>query len=100
MFRSSKRSADPEDPQPLEVGDLPPPLDMSNRPREELLYSTDETPVTYRQRSVIKPNPMSPWTRLKPLLPNILDRAAVMAVHKNAAIRKKSGHKWVPVQEK
>jgi hypothetical protein len=85
-----------------EYGDLPPPLDtaqdaMSGSP---LLYSNEETPVTYKQRSNIKANPQSPFTRIKPLLPNILDHAAVMSVHKYTNLRKRSGHKWVPVQEK
>lgn len=86
-----------------EYGSLPPSLDMA--PQDPisgtpLLYSSDGTPMSHRQRSNIKASVQSPFTRTKPLLPNILDHAAVMSVHKYTGLRKKSGHKWVPVQEK
>ena len=86
-----------------EYGDLPPPLDTAARDPlsgSSLLYSNEETPVSYKQRSNIKANLQSPYTRMKPLLPNILDHAAVMSVHKYTNLRKRSGHKWAAVQEK
>jgi len=85
-----------------EYGDLPPPLEMTPDPLSgsQLLYSNEETHVSYRQRSNIKANLQSPFTRMKPLLPNILDHAAVMSVHKYTNLRKRSGHKWAAVQEK
>ena len=82
-----------------EQGDLPPPLDMDVRRPNPLLYNTEETPLSYKQASNLKPNPRSAFTIIKPLRPNILDVAAIRSVHRAAAIRKKSGHKWVPVQD-
>jgi hypothetical protein len=103
-LRKAKELRELEEQTLAEQGDLPPPLDTTPQvPRSSvtpLLYSNEETPVTYRQLSNIKANLQSPYTRMKPLLPNILDHAAVMSVHKYRNLRKRSGHKWAAVQEK
>jgi hypothetical protein len=85
-----------------EQGDLPPPLDMTyQEPSNEapLLYDPKESELTYKQRSNMKVNPQSSLSRIKPLMPNILDSLAVQSVHRAAGLRKKSGYKWKVVQE-
>jgi len=84
-----------------EQGDLPPPLDMTYREPTQapLLYDPRETPITARQMSNIRANPKSPFTRMKTLMPNILDSLAIQNAHRYANIRKRSGYKWRTVQE-
>jgi len=62
-------------------------------------YSTEETPISYAQRSNVRVNPKNPLTIMKPLRPNILDQMAIDAVNWDAAIRRRSGLKWKPVQQ-
>jgi hypothetical protein len=62
-------------------------------------YSASRTPLTYSDRSMMKTNPKSPFTRVKPLLPNILDQIAIESVNWAAAQKRRSGHKWHTVKE-
>jgi len=66
---------------------------------KKFLYSTAITPLSDTQKSNFKVNPKNPLTRIKPLLPNILDQAAIDQVLKRSTMRRESGHKWMPVQE-
>jgi hypothetical protein len=102
-LRKAKELKELEERTLREQGDLPPPLDMTpQEPSNEspLLYSNEETPLSYKQKSNIKVNPQSSLARIKPLMPNILDSLAIQSVHKYAGLRKRSGRKWAIVQEK
>jgi hypothetical protein len=47
--------------------------------------------------NILKANPKSPLTLIKPLRPNILDAAANERQKELADQRKRAGHKWVVV---
>ena len=79
---------------------MPPKLTKTEKEEnKKFLYSTAVTPLSENQKSNIKVKPLNPLTRVKPLLPNILDQAAIDQVLKRGAIRRESGRKWTPVQE-
>jgi len=63
-------------------------------------YSKSVSPLSYAQRSVLTSNPKAPLTRVKPLVPNILDKALIDAVNMDAAKKRASGYKWGIVKEK
>jgi len=63
-------------------------------------YAKGRSPLSYAQRSVLPSNPMSPLTRVKPLIPNILDKVKIDAVNMDAAKKRASGYKWGVVREK
>ena len=61
-------------------------------PRQQ--YSTEKTPLSYAQKSVLTANPKSPFTIQKPLMPNILDLEEIESEKRLANERRKSGLKW------
>jgi hypothetical protein len=61
--------------------------------------STAITPIIKKSKSSTKVSLYNPLTRVKPLMPNILDQAAIEQVYKRAAIKRASGRKFVQVQE-
>ena len=52
------------------------------------------SPLTYKKRSVLTANPYNPLTIVKPLVPNILDKALVDSVNMDMARKKASGYEW------
>ena len=58
------------------------------------------SPMTYKRRSVLESSQFNPLTRVKPLVPNILDKAQIDALNMNMAKRKESGHNWAIVQQR
>jgi len=63
-------------------------------------YSEERTPLSYADRSVLPSNPKAPLTRVKPLIPNILDKAVIDSINMDAAKKRASGYKWGIVREK
>jgi hypothetical protein len=63
-------------------------------------YAKGRSPLSYAQRSVLPSNPKSPLTRVKPLVPNILDQATIDSINMDAAKKRASGFKWGIVREK
>tara|TARA_R110000868_G_scaffold334803_1_gene595489 strand:+ start:1914 stop:2228 length:315 start_codon:yes stop_codon:yes gene_type:complete len=102
-----------EDPQPLDMSTTPAPAKKVVRksnpfkearlysPRgKNTLYSRDKTALTYKDKSMLTSNPQSDLTRVKPLVPNLLDKALIDSVNMAAAKKRASGQKWVIVREK
>ena len=63
-------------------------------------YTKAVTPLTYRQQSALPTNKNNPLTRMKPLIPNILDKMLIDSVNMDAAIKRASGYKWSMVKER
>ena len=68
--------------------------------REAEGYSTNVTPLSYAQRSILPTNKNNPLTRMKPLIPNILDKMLIDSINMDAAKKRASGYKWSMVREK
>lgn len=64
------------------------------------LYTRDKTPLSYKDKSMLPTNPQSDLTRMKPLMPNLLDKIKIDSVNMAAAKKRASGQKWVIVNEK
>lgn len=64
------------------------------------LYSSQRTELSEREKSNMSANPKNPLTLVKPLRPNILDAAADERKNELAEQRKKSGLKWVIVNQR
>ena len=58
------------------------------------------TPLSYAQRSILPTNKNNPLTRMKPLIPNILDKMLIDSINMDAAKKRASGYKWSMVREK
>jgi hypothetical protein len=63
-------------------------------------YNTLATPQTYKDKSVMKSSEYNPLTRMKPLVPNLLDVARINALNMNMAKRAASGYQWGIVDQK
>lgn len=104
-----------EDPQPHANDDIPVKSSRSSMsskssklPKNPFLqksmavkgYSDKPTALSYTERSSLPSNPKAPLTRVKPLMPNILDKVQIDAVNMDAAKKRASGYKWGIVREK
>ena len=63
-------------------------------------YTKATTPLTYRQLSSLPTAKYNPLTRVKPLIPNILDKMLIDSINMDAAKKRASGYKWSMVREK
>ena len=73
---------------------------MGFRPGSQQLYSAQRSQESTAQKSVLPNNPKSPWTIIKPLMPNILDQQAADDAKRLGQQRVASGHKWAVVQQR
>jgi hypothetical protein len=82
------------------AGEAPPKLPFLRTSNEVEGYSTNVTPLSYAQRSALPTNKKNPLTRMKPLIPNILDKMLIDSINMDAAKKRASGYKWSMVREK
>jgi len=72
-----------------------PPPPAENKPYINPFFAQKE--MFKAKDNILKANPKSPLTLIKPLRPNILDAAANERQKELADQRKRAGHKWVVV---
>jgi hypothetical protein len=63
-------------------------------------YNKLASPQTYKDKSIMKSSEYNPLTRMKPLVPNLLDVARINALNMNMAKRAASGYQWGIVDQK
>jgi hypothetical protein len=78
------------------VGERAPPAE--NKPYINPFFAQKE--MFKAKDNILKANPKSPLTLIKPLRPNILDAAANERQKELADQRKRAGHKWVVVTQR
>ena len=87
----------PPPPPPPPTPKAPPPP-AENKPYINPFFAQKE--MFKAKDNILKANPKSPFTLMKPLRPNILDAAADERQKELAEQRKKAGHKWVVVTQR
>ena len=73
---------------------------MGFKSGSQQLYSGQRSQESAAQRNVLPNNPKSPFTIIKPLMPNILDQQAADDAKRLEQQRISSGHKWAIVQQR
>jgi hypothetical protein len=96
-----------EDPQPVDEDVQIGKVSVTKNKRNRYLkgaaakgYTKATTPLSYSQQSSLRANKYNPLTRVKPLIPNILDKMLIDSVNMDAASKRASGYKWSSVKER
>ena len=94
-----------EDPQPVveDIDKVSVPKPKRNRYLKGVAakgYTKATTPFSYSQLSSLPTKKYNPLTRVKPLIPNILDKMLIDSVNMDAAKKRASGYKWSMVKER